>query len=106
MSFTKKDGGANAPAEAAKVDYIVKVLNAKVINEKRVLFSANVNGIKIDGFALIEYENQQKETNYLVQFPSRKGNVNGEDKYFNVVWFPISKELRKNIVDQIFSLIG
>ena len=105
MAFTKKNDGANAP-EAAKTDYKVTVLSAKVINEKRVLFSANVNGIKIDGFALVEYTNQQQETNYLVQFPSRKGNINGEDKYFNVVWFPISKELRESIVNQIFSLIG
>lgn len=105
MSFTKKNDGANAP-EVAKVDYKVTVLSAKVINEKRVLFSANVNGIKVDGFALVEYTNQQKETNYLIQFPSRKGTVNGEDKYFNIVWFPISKELREGIVKQIFSLIG
>lgn len=105
MAFTTNKE-AEKPATDSHINYEVKVLSAKIINEKRVLFTANVNGIKIDGFALVEYTNQKEETNYLVQYPSRKGLKDGKEAYFNTVWFPISKELRKNIVEQIFSLIG
>ena len=99
---TKKENAEQAEKKA----FAVLVDSAHVINEKRVLFNAYVNGVKVDGFALCEYENQKKETGYIVQFPSRKASINGEEKYFNIVWFPISKELREDIVNQVFSLVG
>ena len=105
MAF-KKNTTDNTEAKSEKFTYAVTVDSAHVINDKRVLFNAYVNGVKIDGFALCEYENSEHKTGYIVQFPSRKASINGEEKYFNIVWFPISKELRENIVAQVFSLIG
>ena len=107
MAFKKND--AELPVEIKaddKVTYKVEVLTAKVISETRVLFSANVNGVKIDGFALVEYTNQQKVTGYLIQFPSHKVVKDGKESWFHTVWFPISKELRENIKNQVISLIG
>lgn len=104
MAFKKND--AELPVEIKaddKVTYTVEVLTVKVISETRVLFSANVNGVKIDGFALVEYTNQKQEVGHLVQYPSRKGS---DGKYRNCVWFPISRELRENIYKQVVSLIG
>lgn len=107
MGFMKND--AEMPVEIKedpKYSYTVEVVSAKVINDNRVIFNALVNGVKIDGFALVEYTNQKKETGYLVQFPSRKGTKDGKETWFNTVWFPISKELRENIRTQVISLIG
>lgn len=110
MAFKKSNKEATAEAvempveiKADKIDYNVEVTKATVLSEKRVVFNATVNGIKIDGFGLCEYENQKKETGYMVQYPSRKGS---DGKYYHSVWFPISKEVRENIVNQVLSLIG
>lgn len=90
-------------AEAEKITYKVEVTSAVVVSEKRAIFNATVNGVKIDGFALCEYTNQQKQTGHLVQYPSRKGS---DGKYYHSVWFPISKEVRESIVNQVLSLLG
>ena len=90
-------------AKAEKITYTVEVTSAKVVSDKRAIFNATVNGIKIDGFALCEYTNQKKETGYMVQYPSRKGS---DGKYYHSVWFPVSKEIRESIVNQVLSLIG
>lgn len=107
MGFKKND--AEMPVEIKedpKYSYTVEVTSAKVINDNRVIFNAVVNGIKIDGFALVEYTNQKKETGYLIQFPSHKVVKDGKESWFHTVWFPISKELRENIKNQVISLIG
>lgn len=103
MAFTKKTTEQQDVPVEIKQDYIINVDRATIVNEKRVLFTATVNGIKIDGLALIEYVNQAGETGYMVQMPSRKGKDN---KWYNTVFFPISKENKQKIIDQVFSLIG
>lgn len=88
--------------QGEKIAYTVEVTRVTLTeNEHRVLFDAKVNGVSISGFGFCEYTNQQQEQGTLVQFPQRKG----KDKYYNIVWFPVSRELKADIEKQICKFI-
>lgn len=94
--------------EKVTCSYEVKVTRAKEVKEGRVLFDANVNGVNISGLAYVEYKNSKGEENTLISFPAQKGknkDENGKDIYYNTVWFPISKELKANIIEQLEKLV-
>lgn len=86
----------------AKVDYSVKVLNAKAVKDGRAVFDMEVNGVKIYGCWFTEYKNKEGKDGTIVSFPSYKGN-NGT--YYSHAWFPISKELKDDIQKQIESCL-
>lgn len=102
MAFKTNKQAEQAPADKERIEYKVKVTRVVLTDsEKRVLFDADVNGVSISGFGFCEYENQQHVKGTMVQFPQRKGN----DKYYKIVWFPVSRELKDDIEKQICAII-
>lgn len=92
-----------------QINYQVKVTNARPIEGKdgRYSFNANVNGVNIDGFILQEYVNKDGNEGTMVCMPQRKGkDKDGKDAYYNIVWFPISKELKEDIIRQVGDIIN
>ena len=90
-----------------RVEYVVKVLRAKDFSEKskldtNVAFDMEVNGIKIYGCWLKEGTSKKGENYSMVILPSKVGK---DGKYYSVAWFPISKELTKEIREQIGNML-
>ena len=90
-----------------RVDYVVNVLRAKDLTEKskldaNVAFDMEVNDIKIYGCWLKEGSDKDGKEYSLISLPSKKGK---DGNYYSVVWFPISKELTKEIREQIVKML-
>lgn len=107
MAFKTKKADKPAEENKERIEYKVKVTRVVLTDsEKRVLFDADVNGVSISGFGFCEYENQQHVKGTMVQFPQRKGkDGNGADKWYKIVWFPISREVKDDIEKQICAII-
>ena len=90
-----------------RVDYVVKVLRAKDFSDfskldTNVAFDMEVNGIKIYGCWLKEGTSKEGKNYSIVSLPSQNGK---DGKYYSVAWFPISKELTKEIREQIVNML-
>ena len=90
-----------------KIEYDVKVLRAKDFTEKskldtNVAFDMEVNGIKIYGCWLKEGTSKDGKDYSVISLPSQKGK---DGNYYSVAWFPISKELTKEIREQIANML-
>lgn len=85
------------------VTYNVEVTKARAIKTGTYAFDMVVNGITVHDCFYKEgiSEKTGKEYN-IVSTPTYKGK---DGKYYNIVWFPISKELTENIAQQISKLI-
>ena len=106
MAFNKKSTGTNENTE--KRTYEVKVTKVRAPKDRDdvVFFNAEVNGVSIDDLKFIFYKNQKGEERSMVSYPSEKyEDKNGETKYHNFAFFPISPELKENILSQIESLL-
>ena len=102
MSYTKKQA-ANAATEGKDIFTIdqVSILRAKEFETEKasfVSFDMSVRGIKIYGMTLRKYTNSEGVEGDMISFPSRKGT---DGKYYDYVWFPISKELREGIINKV-----
>ena len=89
------------------VEYVVKVLRAKDFTEKskldtNVAFDMEVNGIKIYGCWFKEGTSKEGKDYSVISLPSQKGK---DGNYYSVAWFPISKELTKEIREQIVNML-
>ena len=82
-------------------NYDVKVTRAKEVKEGSVAFDMEVNGLSVYGCWYNEYKTKEGKDGTMISFPSYKN----EDKYYNHVWFPISKELKEDIIAQIEKLV-
>lgn len=95
--------------QEAKVIYTVKVEAARPTkNEHIVMIDLDVNGVKVKSCMLKELTVQKDGQKYkkgdicfVLQFPSEKVN----DKYYNRVWFPVSNDLLKDILEQTQKLL-
>ena len=111
MGYSKKAKAAEANAEESKKDLIqvgeVKVTRASELDmpddQFKIMFDINVRGVAVQGLCFQSYTNKQGEKGDMITFPSYKAK-NG--KYYNHAWFPITKELKDDIIKQIDSLIG
>ena len=81
--------------------YDVQVTRAKEVKEGSVAFDMEVNGITIYGCWYNEYKTKEGKDGTMISFPSYKN----QDKYYNHVWFPISAELKADIIVQIEKLV-
>jgi DNA-binding cell septation regulator SpoVG len=81
--------------------YEVQVTRAREVKEGSVAFDMEVNGISIYGCWYNEYKTKEGKEGTMLTFPSYK---NG-DKYYNHCWFPISADLKKDIIAQIEKLV-
>jgi len=98
-------------AEAqAKVDYQITVDAARATkNDKIVMVDLNVNGVKVKSCILKELTvkkdgtvHKAGDTVYKLDFPAEKVG----EKYFNMVWFPVSNDNLEKIIDQVKSLLN
>lgn len=80
----------------------VTVTRAKEIvkdeNEQVISFDVNVGDVTIYGMIYRSGISQNDKEYELISFPARKGT---DGKYYNHVWFPISRELQNSIIEQI-----
>lgn len=104
MAYTKKEDSAKKTE--VKKDHItvdeVEITRAKVINEKLVAFDMIVRGIKIYGNFIRVYTNSEGQEGKLISLPSRPGD---QGKYYDIVFFPITKDLKDGIIRKVESLI-
>ena len=96
-----------AEKKEKRVEYDVNVLRAKDFTENskldtNVAFDMEVNGIKIYGCWLKEGTGKDGKEYSLISLPSQKGK---DGNYYSVAWFPISKELTKEIRKQIVNML-
>ena len=96
-------------ATGNKVTYVIKVDAArKTKNDSIIMVDLDVNGVKIKSCMLKEAtvtkdgeKHKKGDICYVVNLPSEKVG----DKYYNIVWFPISNETMDKILDQVKSLL-
>lgn len=89
-------------SEAVKVE--VKVTRAHKVSDTLVLFDIIANGVSISGMKYIEYTTKEGKDGDMISFPSYEDKKE-KGKYWNHCWFPISNDLKNNIVDQLEKLI-
>lgn len=92
--------------EQEKIKYTCKVTRAVQFDDASAGFDMIVNGVTIFGMVYREYVNKEGEENFLISFPSRKGTGKYSDKYYNHAWFPISKDLKADIQNQIVHILN
>lgn len=99
----KSSKGASKEKETKeKAVFNCTVERVHMFDEKHISFDMTANGIKISGLNYIEYTNKDGQDGVIINFPQRKGK---ENKYYNILWFPISKELKDDIIKQIEALV-
>lgn len=86
----------NETKEEKKINYDVQVNHVRV-KDKKILFDLVVNGVTIYNMVYREYKNTKGEDGTMLSFPSYK---NG-DKYYNNVFFPIYKDIKDYIINEI-----
>lgn len=83
-------------------NYSVKVKSVKAVKQDVYAFTMTVNGVTIYNCWYREGVKDGKEWS-IISFPAQKGS-NG--KYYNHVSFPISDDLKTEIIRQMESLLG
>lgn len=81
----------------------VKVTRAAQYKENSFVFDVVVNGVNIYGLWFKQGKDKNGNDYSFIDFPSQKGK---DGKYYNIAWFPISKDLKAYIENQIAGLIG
>ena len=107
MAFNKKttEGTENKKTWTYRVE--VKDVRPLADRDDVVFFTANVNGIEIKDLKYVFYKNKEGNEGSMISFPSEKyTDKNGDTKYKNFAWFPVSAELKQEILRQIESLLG
>lgn len=85
-----------------KREYECVVTRAKEIKEGTVSFDMEVNGVKVYGCWYKEGTSSNGKEYQIVNLPQEKGS---DGKYYSIVWFPMSKEVRENIIEQLQKLV-
>ena len=91
--------------EMERVNYTVKVLKITSVTDdkKKIRFNATVNDVYVYGMSYIEYVTKEGKPGSMIAFPSYKAN---NDKFYNVVWIPVSRDMQANIEKQISDLMA
>jgi DNA-binding cell septation regulator SpoVG len=80
-----------------------KVTRVRETQNGAIYFDMTVNGVCISECRYVEYETKEGKDGQMISFPSYQSKKN--QKWYNYVWFPISKDLRESIEDQISDLL-
>lgn len=80
-----------------------KVTRVRETQNGAIYFDMTVNGVCISELRYVEYKTKEGKDGQMVSFPSYQSKKN--QKWYNYVWFPISKELRESIEVQISDLL-
>ena len=94
--------GSTKKTDETKVNYTCEVIRAKEIKEGTVAFDMEVNGVKIYGCWYKEGTNKDGKEYQIVNLPQEKGK---DGEYYSIAWFPMSKEVREGIIDQLQKLV-
>ena len=99
--------------EKEKITYTANVSSVRTIKkdgkvrEDLMSFDMVVNGVTIQDCLYCFYKKEDGTEGENILFPSEEyTNSEGKKKRKNKAWFPVSKELRANIKNQIESLLG
>lgn len=110
MAFNKKSTATNENTEKTeKRTYEVKVTKVRALKDRDdvVFFNADVNGVSVNDLKFIFYKNKEGNEGSMISYPSEKyEDKDGNTKYCNFAFFPISAELKQDILQQIESLLG
>lgn len=94
--------GSQKKSNETKREYECVVTRAKEIKEGTVSFDMEVNGVKVYGCWYKEGINKDGKEYQIVNLPQEKGS---DEKYYSIAWFPMSKEVRENIIEQLQKLV-
>lgn len=97
MGYAKKAETKTTEAKDVITFKDMEFTRIHLINDDLVMFDCKVRGIQIYGMSCRHYKNDKGEGD-IIGFPSRKSK---EGKYYNEAWFPISAELKEEIVQHI-----
>ena len=105
--MTKKaEQAEQAEQNEDKIIYDCKVIAAHQMNDTAASFDLTVNGVTIYGMIYREYTNKEGKEGVMISFPSRKGTGNFSDKWFSHAFFPISKELKDQISNEVIHILN
>lgn len=101
----------NSKKNEDKVNYEVTVIGARQTkNDAIVMVDLDVNGVKIYSCILKEITVKKDgekykagDTCYVLNLPQEKGS---DGKYYDRVWFPISKKITDSVCDQAAKLLS
>lgn len=93
---------ASAKKTQERIDYKVEVTHAKEIKDGVVAFDMKVNGVTIYGMFYREYTTKEGKEGDMISFPSQKAD-NGN--YYSHAWFPVSNDLKMDIVKQLAHML-
>lgn len=83
----------------------IKVLRVRPVNDSTYAVDVEVNGIKIYGCFYREGVKDGREW-AMLSLPQTKGtDKDGNTKYYDIVWFPVSKEMVKDVARQIEAML-
>ena len=109
MAFNKKSTGTNENKKTETKTYFVEVTKVRPLKDRDdvVFFNADINGVSVNDLKFIFSKNKEGNEGSMISFPSEKyEDKDGNTKYRNFAFFPISAELKQNILEQIESLLG
>lgn len=87
-------------ASTSNNTFTVKVTRVHQFSEQKIAFDCIANGINISGMMYIEYVTKEGKEGTMIAFPQKQGS---DGKYYNHCWFPISPDLKAEIIGQIQS---
>lgn len=94
--------GSQTKTKEDKRNFECVVTRAKEVKEGTVAFDMEVNGVKVYGCWYKEGTNKDGKEYQIVNLPQEKGK---DGEYYSIVWFPMSKEVREDIIDQLQKLV-
>ena len=94
--------GSQKKSNETKRECECVVTRAKEIKEGTVSFDMEVNGVKVYGCWYKEGTSSNGKDYQIVNLPQEKGN---DGQYYSIAWFPMSKEVRENIIEQLQKMV-
>ena len=88
-----------------KVEYTAKVIRAHQFDDGNISIDFDVNGVTIYGARYIQYKTKEGKEGDMISLPSYKVEKDKQTNYYNHVWFPMSNELKENILDQVEKIL-
>lgn len=99
----KRNQNQQQETQQERTVFNCKVTRVRETQNGAIYFDMEVNGVCISELRYVEYKTKEGKDGQMISFPSYQSKKN--QKWYNYVWFPISKELRESIEVQISDLL-
>lgn len=99
----KRNQNQQQETQQERTVFNCKVTRVRETQNGAIYFDMEVNGVCISELRYVEYKTKEGKDGHMISFPSYQSKKN--QKWYNYVWFPISKELRESIEVQISDLL-